>query len=69
MESKSGSNVSNGRILVAVFLALIGVIFGVSAALGEPSASRIAFTVIAALMIAGAGAALGAALVVRQRRK
>jgi len=69
MESKSELKPGNGRVLVAVFLALIGGIFGVSAALGEPSASRAAFTVIAVVMIAGAGAALAMAIAAAKGRE
>ncbi|HRN18364.1 MAG: hypothetical protein WC972_06340 [Trueperaceae bacterium] len=69
MESKSELKPSNGRILVAVFLALIGCVFALAAALGEPSPSRVAFTVLAVVMIAGAGAALALAVAAAKGRE
>lgn len=62
MNSKPSSNTNIGRYVVAAFLALIGTIFGASAALGDPSNARTAFIVLAVLMIGGAGATLGVAL-------
>ncbi|HET9027748.1 MAG TPA: hypothetical protein VFN07_09515 [Trueperaceae bacterium] len=67
MDSKPSSSTNTGRYLVAIFLALIGGIFGVAAAAGAPSATRTAFIVIAIVMIAAAGATLGAALTARKR--
>jgi len=54
MESKSELKPSNGRILVAVFLALIGCVFALAAAL---------------VMIAGAGAALALAVAAAKGRE
>lgn len=67
MDSKPSSSSNIGRYLVATFLALIGVIFGVTAAAGDPSATRTAFIVIAIVMVAAAAATLGVALMARKR--
>lgn len=62
MEPENERRSNSGRFLVAAFLAIVGLVFGVDAALAEPSATRVAFIVIAVLLIAGAGATFAVAL-------